>query len=206
MIHTFRRSSKPAFNANDQCVAIHIRHHDRVKPGYDMLKYCSEFVRISRKECHNKTDGKPIEPDCRNGWDFDYACNSAVPFGGITFAAYLKAAALLMDNTINVTKTVFIMTDDGAWVDQEKQPFVGEWNIQVLPAQPRHRSRATINGVTLFSSIELVQQCTGLVGHTVSAFTVLLRAMMCIRHGPKNNIRFGECPKFYDFRALSNSR
>jgi hypothetical protein len=42
MIHTFRRSSKPAYGANDQCVAIHIRHHDRVKPGYDMLKYCSE--------------------------------------------------------------------------------------------------------------------------------------------------------------------
>jgi hypothetical protein len=202
MIHTFRRSSKPAFGANDQCVAIHIRHHDRVKPGYDMLKYCSEFVR-KPNGCYNKTDMQPIEPDCQNHWDFDYACNSAVPFGGISFEAYLKAAALLMDGTIDGPKTVFIMTDDGAWVDQEKLPFVGEWNIQVLPAQPRHRSRATINGVTLFSSIELAQQCTGLVGHTVSAFTVLLRAIMCTRHGPKNDIRFGECPKFYDFRSLA---
>jgi hypothetical protein len=188
-------------------VAIHIRHHDRVKPGYDMIKYCSEFVRKPGGEkgdiCYNKTDMQPIEPDCQNGWDTDFGCSSAVPFGGISFASYLKAAELLIDSAQGGNKTVFIMTDDGAWVDQEKLPFVSEWNIQVLPAQPRHRSRATINGVTLFSSIELVQQCVGLVGHTGSAFTVLLRAIMCMRHGPKNNIRFGECPKFYDFQRLA---
>ena len=206
MIHSFRHTSKPTFGPNDACVAIHIRHHDRVKPGYDMLKYCNEFVRRPDDSCYNRTNGEPIEPDCRNHWDYDYACISAVPFGGISFEAYLKAAALLMDEPRNGTRTVFIMTDDGAWVDEQKLPFMNDWNIHVLPAQPKHRSRATINGVTLFSSIELVQQCTGLVGHSGSAFTILLKTLMCFRHGPKNSIRFGECPKFFDFRELSDQR
>ena len=199
MIHNFRHTTQPNFGPNQECVAIHIRHHDRVKPGYDMIKYCNEFVRRPDNTCYNRTNGAPIEPDCQNYWDHNYACASAVPFGGITMEAYLKAAELLMDNPKSGSKTVFIVTDDGAWVEQESKPFLGEWAMQVLPAQPNHRSRATINGVTLFASIELLQQCSGLVGHSVSAFTTLLRALMCIRHGPKNNLRFGECPKFYDF-------
>ena len=204
MIHDFRQSTKPYFGPNDECVAIHIRRHDRVKPGFDMIKYCNEFVRNSDDTCYNRTNGKKIQPDCRLHWDYDYGCPSAVPFGGITMQAYLNAAELLLNNRTTGFKTVFIITDDGAWVEQESRPFRDEWAIQILPAQPMHRSRATINGVTLFSSIELVQQCSGLVGHSSSAFTILLRVLMCTRHGPRNGIRFGECPKFYDFGVLHN--
>ena len=172
-----------------------------------MIAYCKDFVRRPDGSCFNKSSGLPwLEPDCKYRWDANYACSAAVPFGGITFQAYLQAAELLFDREMKAEKkTVFIMTDDGAWVDQEKKVYLdsSSWNIHVMPAPPKHRTRATINGVTLFASIELVQQCSGLVGHSVSAFTVLLRALMCVKHGPVHNIRYGECPKFYDFAKLS---
>lgn len=206
LIQNLRQSSKPVFNANDHCVAIHIRHHDRVKLGHDMLKYCQDFVRNPDGSCYNRTNNQPIEPDCGNGWDIDYGCTTAVPFGGISFGDYLKAADTLIGPNMfgNQSRTVFIMTDDGEWVKRESQPYLKNWTIHTMPAQPKHRSRATINGATLFASMELVQQCSGLVGHSLSAFTVLLRAIMCVKHGPKNNIQFGKCPKFYDFGTLSD--
>ena len=202
LIHKFRSSSVPHFAANKQCIGIHIRRHDRSKEGYDMMKYCKEFVVDGGGEkCHNRTTGEPLAEACVHY--FDFACNSAAPFGAITLDAYLKAAELLLENPSD-PKIAFIITDDGHWVTSESKRFKDEWEIHVFPAQPRHRSRATVNGVTLFSSIEVLQQCNGLVGHSVSAFTVLLQAIMCVRHGPRNNMRFGECPKFFDFRELAH--
>lgn len=141
----------------------------------------------------------------RNGRDKVYGCGSAVPFGGIPFEAYLRAAALLLEP--GQPKVAFVVTDgDGRWIDeQRKQRHMHAWTIHVLPAHPLHKLRATINGATLFASIELIQQCSGLVGHSSSTFALLLRALMCVRHGPSNNTRFGECPKYYDFRELSSN-
>lgn len=204
MIRAFRKSTNPPFSPNKQCVGIHIRRHDRNKPGVDMLKFCHEIVRDSTgRICHNRTTGEPIIDDCRRGYD-NYACASAAPFGAITMDSYLKAAELLLNDANDGRKTAFIITDDGAWVEEEIKRFTADWDIHLFPAQPNHRSRATVNGVTLFASIELMQQCGGLVGHTVSAFTVLLRAIMCVRHGPINDMRFGHCPKFFDFRSLAH--
>lgn len=203
LVHTARYYNTPAMMPTDSCVAIHIRHHDRIKAGFDMIKYCEEFVRRPDGTCYNRTNNEPIEPDCANRLDAAYGCGHAIPYGGITFDMYLRAAEVLLNATGTNTSSlrrVFIMTDDGEWVNEEKKRFKDSWIINVMPAEKKHRSRATINGVTLFASIELMQHCSAMVGHTGSAFTNLVRSMMCVRHGPKNSIRFGECPPFFDFR------
>ena len=202
MIHKFRFLTKPHFSPTKQCVGIHIRHHDRAKPGYDMMKFCQEFVLDEGNSCHNRTTGGPIEGSC--GHYHNYGCHTPVPFGAITMEAYLKAAELLLEKPHEGRKTAYIITDDGAWVSAEISQFMKDWDIYVFPAQPNHRSRATVNGVTLFASMEVLQQCSGLVGHSTSAFTMLLRAIMCVRHGPRYDMRFGECPKFFDFGSLAH--
>ena len=203
MIHQFRLTTSPHFAATKPCVGIHIRRHDRTREGYDILKYCHEIVlNSSDGNFYNRTTGERILERTPRKDYFNFACGSAIPFGAITMDAYLKAADLLFEKPWDGPKTVFIITDDGAWAAEESKRFLHDWEIHIFPAQPNHRSRATINGVTLFASIEQLQQCSGLVGHTTSTFTQLLRAIMCVRHGPRNRMRFGECPKFFDFREL----
>lgn len=65
IVHAFRESTSPRFEPSHSCIGMHIRHHDRVKAGYDMIKYCNEFVRRPDGTCYNRTNNAPIEPDCR---------------------------------------------------------------------------------------------------------------------------------------------
>lgn len=65
IVHAFRETTMPRFDSTQSCIGIHIRHHDRVKEGYDMSKYCNEFVRRTDGTCYNKTSKRPIETDCR---------------------------------------------------------------------------------------------------------------------------------------------
>lgn len=68
-------------------------------------------------------------------------------------------------------------------------------NIFAFVASPTHRDHSTASTVEFWASLQLAQQCQGLVGHFASASTSLIHKLMCFRHAGSN---FLMCPTAYD--------
>jgi hypothetical protein len=119
---------------------------------------------------------------------------------------------------------VVLLSDDYDWLVEETgklkaNPAYEKWNFYIPPppVDPKSptlgkdktklhrdekivdynymRSRGgTESGVYLFSSIQLIQQCSAFVGHMESSITRLFYSMMCHRH---NGLE-GYCPPLYN--------
>lgn len=196
----FNRLHPPLASAG--CVAVHVRHHDRGEPGRDVQRFCREFLRHPNETCSNATTGAVI-PHCAAGLDLDYGCDSAIPFAAITFDMYVRAARTLVEDTPGQRMTLFVITDDGAWVRREARATRGSVNVHVMPAPADHRTPSSASGANVFASLQLAQQCSALVAHSGSAFARLIRDHMCFRHRALGKTRFGACPPMFDFRALA---
>lgn len=190
-IHKMRMLSKPHFHAADSCVAIHIRRHDRQLDGVDnMLDWCDKL----RNGTCVEAPGAP----CR--FPEDHACDLN-PFGYIQFKHYIHAAASLNPNN----KNIFIMTDDGPWVEKHKHNFKHKYNIYSIHGSHRHSNNSVANGVNFFASIEAARQCSGFVGHSRSAIFGLMMKYMCMMHGPVGSRVYGQCPISFDFGIIQRS-
>jgi hypothetical protein len=93
------------------------------------------------------------------------------------------------------------MTDDGEWLNREKQKVASDWKIFTLSAAINSRAHdskeATNNGVDFLASIELVRSCQAFVGHWGSGVSHLAFHAMCFHNGAKT----GVCPPAVDFKA-----
>lgn len=201
-VNEFRKSNH--FYSNQSCIAFHIRRGDRVIDGKNMIEHCKYIV----SHCMNETNTTEF---IRSGpfygciqYQFDYfglGCHTAVPYGGLSFDMYMKAAEIISKNT-DGTKTIVVMTNDHAWSVEKSLAYLSDWKIHVTPQPPHFRGSSVEHGVINQGSIELTQQCSSLIGHYGSAFTQLLERYMCFRHGPSNDLKFGTCPIRFDFSEL----
>lgn len=189
LIHDVKKNYTKPFPTNGDCVAIHIRRHDRAVKGVNMHDWCTKHARQKNNTCLDHLTGAWSENVC-NRW-YDMGCHSKTPFGTLHLKDYLAAAKIVR----NTSSNVFIMTDDSKWLAAEMEAFKGEWNIFTMPIARLHRKASIENGVTFLSSLALVRECSGLVGHSVSAIYNLLVRQMCARHAGK----FGVCPPTFDF-------
>ena len=158
-----------AFSSDSQCVAIHIRRGDRIVEGVDMRKYCRDHK------------GEQVVEDL--------GCRGVNPFGALSLNDYLERSYKLLP-----TRNVFVMTDDGAWLKQQKTllPAEAGWNIYELPAPKERYSSA--NGLEFFTSVALARKCNALVGNFMSGVSMLVHEAMCVHHANK----VGECPPVVD--------
>lgn len=201
----YRRSHN--FPSTRKCIAFHIRRGDRVIDGKNMVDHCAYI----KEFCLNATNSTVFTPS--NGaifscaqFKFDYyglGCHSAVPYGGLSFDMYMKAAEIISKNT-NGVKTILVMTNDHSWSVDSSKAYESQWDILVSPQPPHFRGSSVDHGVINQGSIELTQQCDSIIGHFDSAFTNLLFNYMCFRHGSSDDLKFGTCPTRFDFSALAD--
>jgi hypothetical protein len=190
-IHNMRVTSKPVFPVTEQCVAIHIRHFDRHIAGeQNMIEWCDKFVHYPNGTC---ADRYGQTRDCVFHY-IGYGCDLN-PFGAIHFKHYIHAASLILPNV----KNIFIMTDDGPWVEHHKHSVQHKFNVYTIHGTNYHSKNSIANGVNLFASIEAARQCSGFVGHSRSAIYGLMMQYMCTRHGPEGRRKYGQCPPAFNF-------
>ena len=96
-------------------------------------------------------------------------------------------------------RNVFVMTDDGPWIEKHKEHFKNEWNIYSIHGTNYHSKRSIVNGVNFLASIEAARQCSGFVGHSRSAVYNMVLDYMCTWHGPEGKRVYGKCPIGFDF-------
>ena len=189
-IHEMRVTSKVFFPATEQCVAIHIRHHDRHIAGEtNIIEWCDKFVHFPNGTCADRYGQVMGCVKYKN-----YGCSSN-PFGYMSFKDYIHAASLVLPHV----KNIFIMTDDGPWVEHHKPSVEDKYNIYTIHGSNMHSADSVANGVTFFASIEAARQCSGFVGHSGSAVYGLMMQYMCTRHGPEGRRKYGQCPPAFNF-------
>jgi len=194
-IHKMRVTSKPFFPPTEQCVAIHVRHYDRHLEGEtNMLEWCDKFVHFPNGTCADRY-GKARE--CTLHY-IGFACD-LTPFGYIHFKHYIHAASLILPHV----KNIFIMTDDGPWVEHHKHSVQHKFNVYTIHGTNYHSKESIAGGVNFFASIEAARQCSGFVGHSRSAIYSLMMKYMCTRHGPLGKRKYGKCPPAFDFGRIS---
>jgi hypothetical protein len=147
----------------------------------------------------NKTTSEKI-PHCGLNIDHDYGCNTAIPYGAITFGQYI-AAIKIINHSKN--KNIFIITDDIKWVKKESKSYKKEYHIHIFPTPSQHRLPNNYNGANVFASFQVAQQCSGFVAHLGSAFSELILKYMCFHHRKNGKSIFGQCPDVFDFSKLS---
>lgn len=195
-IHKMRVISKPYFPPTEQCVAIHIRHHDRhIEGETNMIEWCDKFVHYPNGTCADRFGKKR---DCTLHY-IGFACDLN-PFGYIHFKHYIHAASLILPNV----KNIFIMTDDGPWVEHHKHSVQHKFNVYTIHGTNYHSKESVANGVNFFASIEAARQCSGFVGHSRSAIYALMMRYMCTRHGPEDKRKYGQCPPAFDFARIGH--
>lgn len=127
-------------------------------------------------------------------------CFHERPYGAISLQEYLNRAF-----DIHPTYNVFIATDDGIWLEKEKELISSKWSIFSVSGSPSSRSvsdskSATKNGVDFFASLALARQCQAFVGHWGSAISQLFYHYMCISHDMKVNT----CPPAVNIGGLNS--
>lgn len=187
-IHKMRITSKPRFLSTDACVAIHIRRHDRNLKGVkNMLDWCDKLLNHTCIE----RPGAPCKDIAGLACDLN-------PFGYIQFKHYLHAASALVPDI----KNIFIMTDDGPWIEKHKHNFKHKYNIYSIYGSNYNTADSVANGVNFFASIEAARHCSAFVGHSRSAIYELMMSYMCTMHGPEGSRVYGECPIAFDFAVI----
>ena len=195
-IHKMRVTSKPYFPATEECVAVHVRHFDRHVAGEtNIIEWCDKFVHYPNRTCADRYGKKR---DCVMHY-IGFACD-LTPFGSIHFKHYIHAAALILPHV----KNIFIMTDDGPWVEHHKHSVQHKFNIYTIHGSNYHTKNSVAGGVNFFASVEAARQCSGFVGHSRSAIYKLMLQYMCTRHGPEGGRKFGQCPPTFDFGQISH--
>lgn len=164
--------------------------------GIDIFNFCHEFLRLPDGTCKNRSTGAVI-PHCMLGLDYDLGCHSAIPYGGITFDQYIRAA-----RKISSSKNILVLTEDGGWVKSSLRADYKDLNIYTFSAPANHRSPSNFNGANVFATFELAQQCHGFVAHLGSAFSQLILRYMCFHHHSSEKSVFGKCPDVFDFSEL----
>eukprot|EP01041_Mallomonas_annulata_P007525 gene7525-15410_t len=182
----------PTFPHKDSgnCTTIHIRRGDRVGLKNENIKVlCEKYKMYPNSTCYDPKT-KSFTKLCEI-WN-NLGCHYGVSFGLLSLRHYLIAAT-----KISSTRNIYIMTDDGDWVQSKIRLFKKDFNIFVLSgaSYPAIRVNSLDNGVRFLASLEMARRCTGLVGHMKSSVSGMLLRIMCNRHHHYT----GKCPPFYDF-------
>lgn len=130
-----------------------------------------------------------------------------MPFGSLNFTHFLAAADHLRnhDDTVKDIKNIVIMTNDHEWARNESMKYSHtDWKFSILPQPPPVRGSSVNHGVHNLGDVEMVQQCSALIGHFGSAFTSMVYQFMCFKHGPSDVLSYGVCPSAFDFNTLRN--
>lgn len=146
-----------------QCTSIHIRRGDRIINGVDMHEYCASVWRPSKKEqsiCINKNTNQTM--DCHHL--LDIGCFHEKSYGELSLQNYLDRAY-----QIHKSKNIFVLTDDGKWLEEEKKKIDVNWNVFYIHAKENSRFHehpsATENGIDIFASVAMARECQAFVGH-----------------------------------------
>ena len=190
----------------ESCVAIHIRRGDRIVPGVDMRDYCHVLLgngTLTRNTCTDQLLSQvPVGPYRRSNCATlnDLGC-FGTPFGAFKLVDYLHRARQVYANTSNV----FVMTDDGPWLEKEIQLLSSSksawsrYQVGYLPAQEESRAETrrdhqaanyTRYSVDFWTSIAIARTCQGFVGHFGSGVASFVYAAMCYQHGEQS----AKCP------------
>ena len=159
-----------------------------------MFEYCKGFQHFPNGTCADR-HGKVV------GCDAGYValgCHG-IPFGAVKLEHFLQAADVVLPGNRNV----YIMTDDGPWVEKEKVRFPN-WNVYAHYGSHRHSEHSVKNGVNFFATIQLAQQCSAFVGHGGSAIFGLTKKFVCSEHGPRGNKVYGQCPTMFSFGEFNS--
>lgn len=179
-------------------VAIHIRRGDRIRIGnnnnpsiQEVREFCLNYTFIDWQTPVRHKLNPSITVNA--GTYQDLGCLGSNPFGGLYLQDYLDKVSLLVN-----TKNVFIMTDDGEWLNDQMKLVSKEWKILTIPGRINSRGinvNSTKNGVDFFTSIAISRKCSGFIGHWGSSVSVMIYNAMCYMY--KNYT--GICPPGYDF-------
>lgn len=179
-----------------RCIAVHMRRGDRIMKDLNdtaMWNYCRENM--------------------KNPAALDKGCGS-IPFQMIHLTNITKAASTLVD--VNEVNNLIVITDDDEWILSEMEQLKHEdspWRVNVLLspwnqdrnftlAKQRWSSYGRLGlqaGVHFLSSMEVIRNCEGFVGHFGSAATHIFYVNMCHQHGVDRQ-RIAVCPPFFDLR------
>lgn len=216
------------FKSTEKCISFHIRRGDRVIDGKNMLQHCkyikdlcyneSNVTHLNLVDDHNNDNLRSESEELRGAvfsclqYRYDYfglGCQTAIPYGGLSFDMYMSAANIIRDNMLKAdgvsVSTIVVMTNDHGWSVNQSKAYLTDWKVHVMPQPPHFRGSSVEHGVINQASIELTQQCSALVGHFNSAFTRLLFFYMCYRHGPLDDLTFSQCPIRFDFGGLAKN-
>jgi hypothetical protein len=210
-VDQFRASSQPPFYHNTSCVWLHARKNDRMLPPseWDMLDWCRQFMTYntttkqfehvpgSFKVWKNDTAIKVL----RSATLANYGCKLTLPYGAASLEHFINASLVLSPNA----KTLFLSTDDEAWVSKAISEYLAQPNnlidklkltLHYFNPPSNHRSAPSIDiAAMLFATIELGRQCEGFVGHlTGSAVAQFFYESMCYHH----NGKYLSCPPLFD--------
>lgn len=123
--------------------------------------------------------------------------NHGVAFGAIELQHIVDKVRILFSD-LTAYPSIIVFTDDPSWLQEQISQYVlidPSWKVYTLMS-PSRESGGTESGVMLFSSLELVKQCSAFVGHMGSGMTKLYHKYMCLHHNGFTNV----CPPTYDMR------
>ena len=176
-------------------VAIQIRRGDKVSglTPEQLDKQCAEYKEGKRVMC----GVHPLGAAC-----FDMGCDEPreTRFAVITLDDYLKRARVHLD-ALGGGNDVFIMTDDGPWVEESaaNSMLAKEFNIRLISADPleqdafnldEHVNMKLSETLSFWASVQLCQTCNAFVGHFASSVSQLVYRWMCNQHANTT----GVCP------------
>ena len=165
-IRTFNEGN-PGWDRRGACAAVHARRGDKLDA---LANLPAQDLRRRQKPGFSKSFG-------------DYMAKASELLGKVSGAAGGK-------------QTVFIMTDDPAWVEQNKKkhPDLDIFSIGGH-GQPESagQQKATNDAIDLFASLQLAARCSVMVGNFDSNISGLMFEYMCYHNKDK------QCPLFHSF-------
>lgn len=127
-----------------ECTVIHIRRGDRTDHGRDI---CVNHTRSGAKQPYTCSPLNGVkEVSCHTL--LDSGCFHERSYGSLSLQDYLDKAEFIHPMH---SKTVFVLTDDGEWLEQQKQSLSPDWNVMVIPSK-RYSKDHTANGVEMVSN------------------------------------------------------
>jgi hypothetical protein len=214
----FRREmnyTKPAVS-EFRCIAVHVRRGDRMVYGENMTDYCKTHQSHEDAGCRGNI---PF-----GSFALTPLISKAETLINKKQEKDQSSSDSALEKEQKKKYNLLIASDDPFWLEEQKELYDNahpdsEWNIvTIFPSSEfnftRRSSfknndeyqkaiwdlrnlRGTKSGIFYHATLQLFQECDGLVGHFGSGVAWMLYRSMCYR----NNFGMAICPPGYDLRS-----